>query len=261
MAMGNRFSCAIVGVVAGVLSLVPAACLSQSDNFIFDNLNTEQGLASKNIGAICQDQSGFIWFGSSDGLTRYDGSSCKIFTHEPGVSNSLSDQNVNCIWNDHDGRLWVGTMNGLNLYNPEDQSFINFTYNVQDLYSISDNKVWCIAEDKNHVLWIGTSNGLNRIIIGKDKNGIRVSFRRHEVISQSNISSKFIFSVCFDKSNHGWIGTDNGLYCINADDTSHLEFEVFKHDPEDATSISSDYIWKTTCDRNDNIWILGVPSL
>lgn len=259
--MRRKLVYAVLILIQIYLFLFQLPCLAQSDNFIFDNLNTEVGLASKNIGAICQDQQGFIWLGSSDGLSRYDGFDCKIFTHEPGVGNSLSDQNVNCIWSDHEGDLWIGTMNGLNLYNPEDQSFVNFSHNEKDGHSISDNKIWCIAEDKNDVLWIGTSNGIDKIVKTKDKNGRKISFDQYEVITQSGISSKFIFSVCFDLSNHGWIGTDNGLYCFNANDSGDIIFQVFKHNPEDKASISSDYIWKTTCDRNDNIWILGVPSL
>ena len=75
----------------------------------FDKLSIEHGLSQSMVFSIAQDEQGFMWFGTQDGLNRYDGYEFKTFRHDPDDPNSLSKNFVWALHNDSKGRLWVGS--------------------------------------------------------------------------------------------------------------------------------------------------------
>ena len=78
----------------------------------FDHLNIEQGLSQSSIHVIFQDSRGFMWFGTQDGLNRYDGYTFKIYKPDPDAPSSLSDRWITAILEDKEGYLWIGTRQG-----------------------------------------------------------------------------------------------------------------------------------------------------
>ncbi|MGB8983588.1 MAG: two-component regulator propeller domain-containing protein, partial [Anaerolineales bacterium] len=128
----------------------------------FDHIGIEQGLSQSSVRVIFQDSRGFLWFGTEDGLNRYDGYTFKIYKPDPDVPNSLSDRLITSIVEDRDGYIWVGTrLGGLNRYDPRTEEFRHFLHNDANPSSLSDNHINVLYLDRNDQLWVGTTSGLD----------------------------------------------------------------------------------------------------
>src|SRR5215207_208694 len=144
---------------------VAPASLPQICNCVlrFDHISIEHGLSQSSVQVIFQDRRGFLWFGTQDGLNRYDGYNFKIYKPDPDASNSLSDRWIPSIVEDRDGYLWIGTrLGGLNRYDPRTEQFAHFTHDDTNPLSISDNLVNVLYIDAAENLWMGTPSGLDQ---------------------------------------------------------------------------------------------------
>ena len=114
----------------------------------FRHISTNLGLSQKTVQSIFQDQQGFMWIGTQEGLNRYDGREIRIFTNMPDAPSSLSNNVIRAITEDNNGNLWIATSNGLNRYDSLSQSFERiplFTSNgevVSKLYSFTKYGGW-----------------------------------------------------------------------------------------------------------------------
>ncbi len=149
---------------------------AQSPKLRFTHISNEEGISNSTIEAIYQDSLGFIWFGTRDGLNRYDGNEIVVYRNDPADSNSLSDNYVRCIYEDRHHHLWVGTTNGLNRLNREKDNFTRFKHRDDDPASLSLNLVTSLAEDRNNHLWVGTFGGGINLL--DEKNGEFKTFWR-----------------------------------------------------------------------------------
>ena len=132
-----------------------------------ESIGINNGLSQGMINCIFQDHYGFMWFGTMDGLNRYDGYSFKVFRNDPADNKSISGNFITSILEDSKGRMWIGTaFNGLNLFNMETEQFIHFS--VDSKPALSSNTVFSVQEDMNGAIWIGTQSGLNKLIIESD---------------------------------------------------------------------------------------------
>ena len=124
----------------------------------FIPLNDNPKLKHAVVDAIVKDSDGYMWFGTQDGLFRYDGFNYKVF--KPNNSpDSISHNSTYTLYVDSKERLWIGTVGGgLNLYLPESESFKSYRYD-SNKNSISHDIVTSITEDKKGILWIGTKGG------------------------------------------------------------------------------------------------------
>ena len=116
-------------------------------------LTVNDGLSQNYIYAIAQDHNDFMWFGTKDGLNRFDGYQFKVFKHATNDSTTISDNEVIALHNDRKGRLWVGTSVGLNLYNPDTESFYRFD-DVKQKAEIKGTHINAITEDKSGNIWV-----------------------------------------------------------------------------------------------------------
>ena len=89
-----------------------------SDSLSVRYLGIDQGLSNNAVTCIYKDHNGFMWFGTYDGLNRYDGYSFRIFRNSIGDSTTLSENHVYCISSDNENGIWVGGGKGLNVYDP-----------------------------------------------------------------------------------------------------------------------------------------------
>ena len=128
----------------------------------FDYLGIEQGLSQSSVTAIVEDRHGFMWFGTVDGLDRYDGYDFKRFEHQETEKSSLADNFVRALYYDSRDRLWIATKNGLSRYNEQQENFTNFWSRGTDAQSLWDDEVWSIYEDRQQRIWISTATGLQR---------------------------------------------------------------------------------------------------
>src|SRR3954467_6673476 len=98
-------------VVAALIAVGPAPAAAQ-ERVAFRHLTIADGLSQNAVSAIVQDRRGFMWFGTKDGLNRYDGYQFVVFRHNPFDSTSISDSEISIVFEDSHGRLWVGTRGG-----------------------------------------------------------------------------------------------------------------------------------------------------
>ena len=170
-----------------------------------EHLNIEQGLSQSTVLSILQDQKGFMWFGTQDGLNRYDAYNFKIFKLQRRDSTSLPDNNIQTLFQSKDGTIWVGTERGFSMYNLDFDNFTNYTYQSKNKKSISNDDINAITEDITGVIWVGTKNGLNKFD-RKTK-----SFERFYADGKHNsIPNNEITALHTDKNGNVWIGTRNG---------------------------------------------------
>lgn len=133
------------------------------ENVLVQSIRLEDGLSHSNVNKVIQDQEGFIWFGTDDGLCRYSGSSIKVFKQSSEDSISISGHEIYTLFEDSKGRLWAGTYSaGLNLYDKKTGGFKNIHSIEENNTSISHESILSITEDKDGFLWIGTRSGLNK---------------------------------------------------------------------------------------------------
>ena len=113
----------------------------------FGHILTDQGLSSPDVVAIAQDSQGFIWFGTLDGLDRYDGYQMKVFRNDPEDPNSLSSNAIRTLYVDRGGILWIGTWTGgLVRYDTATESFFNNRKVPQDPPSVYTHSIFCLYE-------------------------------------------------------------------------------------------------------------------
>ena len=230
------------------LLLVPLLLYSQEENIRFDKISTAQGFTQSTITTIFQDTQGFLWFGTYDGLKRYDGYGSKTFKHIPGDSTSLAQNLIEDICQDSKGFLWIATENGLSKFNPDGESFTNYYSDPHDEKTLSSNFLINIIEDHEGYLWLTTNSGVNRYERKKD------SFLRfyHNPNDDNSLSDNFVLTVFEDSKNNLWFGTENGLDLY---DRKGNKFCHFKHDPHDSYSLSNNVVMDIIEDRSGALWV------
>ena len=159
----------LLPLVLGVL-LLPALSQSQQPaaptawKIRFDRLNTEDGLSQNGVRAILQDRRGFLWFGTYDGLNRYDGYTFKIYRSKPGEPNSLSQKTVFCLLEDKDGMIWIGTAGGLDRFDPTTETFTHYRHDPANPNRLSEHLALSLHQARDGMIWIGTvGQGVNRL--------------------------------------------------------------------------------------------------
>ena len=111
---------------------------------------------------INQDQYGFMWFGTRQGLHRFDGKNYISYYHDPEDSASISSNWINCLVISKSGKMWVGFYDGgLDCFDPVTQTFKHYKHNPEETLSLANNSVASLLEDKDGKLWVGTHGGLD----------------------------------------------------------------------------------------------------
>jgi len=98
---------------AGIILLSSGSVQAQNKRFKFERISLDQGLSQSTVNCITQDKKGFMWFGTQDGLNRYDGYDFKVYKHHPNDPNSLSNNQIYAVYEDREGFLWIGYLSCL----------------------------------------------------------------------------------------------------------------------------------------------------
>lgn len=178
----------------------------------FDHLDAKQGLADDWVFAALQDDTGYMWFGTRDGLNRYDGHTFTSFRHIPTDSTSLTPGLIHALLEDHTGALWVGTTNGLNKMDRTTGTFTRYVHDPDDPASLSYDVVGDLYEDDRGTLWVGTfGGGLNRF--DRDTG----TFARYlaDPDDPSSLSNNTVHAIHEDRSGALWVATIHGLNRYN----------------------------------------------
>ncbi len=216
----------------------------------FDHLSLEDGLSQATVSCMIQDSQGFMWFGTEDGLNRFDGYTFKVYRNIQDDPTSLTDSWVNAIYEDSQGFLWLGTEGGgLNRFDPKLQTFEHYQYDANDSHSLSSNIVLSLYQDKTGILWVGTDGGgLNRF------NRRQKKFTRylHDPKQKNSLSHNKIWAIHEDRKGNIWLGTYGGLNKFNRNDES---FTHYYHEPDNPNSLSNNTVLSIYEDRAGFLWI------
>ena len=217
----------------------------------FNHLTVEDGLSNNIVNTVIQDKTGFIWFGTEDGLNRYDGYNFKIFRNDPSDSNSLSDNSIWSLIEDRAGNIWIGTKGGmLNRYDPVTEKFSHWKIQ-SDL--AEENSIKALFEDRDGSIWIGSyKGGLYRLIPSLNK----LDNWNSNSSDKNSLSHNYVLAISQDNNGKILIGTYIGF---NMFDPRHPEsgFQKFYYAAADPKSLSNNLIWglsKSSIDPNI-IWI------
>jgi signal transduction histidine kinase/ligand-binding sensor domain-containing protein/CheY-like chemotaxis protein/HPt (histidine-containing phosphotransfer) domain-containing protein len=207
---------------------------AQKNNIKFNKLSVDEGLSQSIITCILQDSKGFMWFGTEDGLNKFDGYKFTPFRHIPGNPGTLSDNVIYAIYEDRHGILWAGTEDGgLNRFDRETETFTAYRHDPDKPGTLSSNFVWCIHEDSNGVLWVGTKDGgLNKF----DRASETFTAYRHDPNNPASLSDNFVWCIHEDSNGVLWVGTKSGG--LNKFDRAAETFASYQHDPDNPGSLT-----------------------
>ncbi|MBN1981879.1 MAG: ATP-binding protein [Chitinivibrionales bacterium] len=235
------------------LLLLSVPLLSQTplEELTFDHITINDGLSHYTVFAAAQDTSGFLWFGTANGLDRYDGYKFKSFRHDPGDTNSLSDNYITSLCITRSNAIWIGTeFSGLNRFEPAQERFVRYQRDTLVRNGINDDEITSIVEDSSGFIWIGTrKGGLNRF---DPRENLFVHYR-HKPQDSSSLSYDNIKALYIDRQNTLWIGTAGGG--LNHFDRNTGIFHRFRHAAGDEQSISSDSVNCILQDHEGIFWV------
>ena len=193
----NRQICFRYAFVIICLLYIPAKLFGQDIYSLHIEKVQDEGLTNSNVNCITQDANGFMWFGTFEGLFKYDGYSFEAFRNFPGDSTTLINNDIFCTYADG-GKLWIGSARGL--------SYINInSKTVKNIPTPGASQLSSITSCNDSCLWIGTMNGLFKF------NKISLKWTPFTAIGK-NI---FVSSVVDDKKGHLYIASRGGFYCCN----------------------------------------------
>lgn len=176
----------------------------------FGHLSVEDGLSQSSVLTIFQDSKGFMWFGTEDGLNRYDGYGFKIFRPEKDNPYSISDNIIHCIFEDRGGRLWIGTnAGGLNRFDAAAERFFHYRPKPGVPGSLGSETVNRIYQDSKGTIWLGTGGGgLNKLV--EEENGVTFINYQPDPSNPASFSDYNAVSIFEDRDGVLWSGTDGG---------------------------------------------------
>jgi len=224
----------------------------QENNIRFEHITSEQGLSQDIVSCILQDKQGFMWFGTQDGLNRFDGYGFRTYKYNPDDPTSLPGNKVISIYEDYSGTLWIGTEGGgLCRFNREKENFIRYRYkdNIDLIPGCDIEIVSAIIGDRDGILWVGTWGGLVRF----DPLKQQLSYFTHQAGMPGTLSDNKIRALYREKSGIIWIGTEEGG--LNSFDPQKETFTSYKYKPNEADSLSSNRVYAILEDSKENLWV------
>jgi len=223
--MGNPWQWALRNVVLlGCVAIFTSALYAQNNSIRFKRLSIADGLSQSAVSCILQDGRGFMWFGTEDGLNRYDGYKFKVYKHDPMNPASMSNNYVKAVCEDRGEKrnvIWVGTYGGgLNKFDRETEQFTRYQAASDNASGLSSNYANCIYQDRSGIVWIGTDDGLNKF----DPESESFIHYRRESTNRNWISNEKIVSVCEDSTGLLWLGMEDGLCAFHPKTETFISF-------------------------------------
>src|SRR6202789_173625 len=172
----------------------------------FARISSSQGLSEVRVSDMVQDDQGFIWFGTWNGLNRYDGYNFKVFKHDPERQESLGGVFIYSLFKDRAGTIWVGTDQSLDRFDPLTETFSHYHFDVPDASGLPTT-VEQISQDSSGMLWLSTRRGLFRLdpVTGKTKHFY------HDPGDPSSLGDDTIKSTGEDREGRFWVATSQTL--------------------------------------------------
>lgn len=227
----GRAALGVVALLAAAVVGRPAAAQpAPAPPARFDHLTGEDGLPQSNVWAVLQDRTGFVWFGTQDGLARFDGYDFRVYRPDPADASALGAAHVWALAEDDDGYLWAGTDGGgLSRYDPRTDRFTTFRADPADPGSLCGDEVLSLAVGPGGALWVGTTEGVCRLDPGADR------FARPP--GTEPLRSHSALGLAVAALGGVWVaGGGYGLYRYRPGGPDGGTLDAFAHDPQDPST-------------------------
>lgn len=260
--------------------------------YVFDvitseNMLQQKGLSANTVNRIMQDSFGYMWFGTWDGLNKFDGYTFTVYTRADGLSN----ETIHALIEADDRNIWIGTDDGLNCLERATGRIVSFACHIDDSSGLIDNKINDLYQDVAGRILIGTARGLcsldlqthaiqrfetgsrgrnnsvNCIMrsadstywLGTNFGLVEYDLEKNQSMRHLNrpddthsLSDNRVRDILEDSQGRLWIATENGLSLMNRTDNT---FRVFRNEPADEASLSHSFIETLYEDTNAELWI------
>jgi signal transduction histidine kinase/ActR/RegA family two-component response regulator/sugar lactone lactonase YvrE len=202
---------------------VTAAASHAVSTPLFRHYGLDDGLPGAMVYAVAQDHDGYMWFGTTNGLARFDGVAFKVFQHDANDPHSLPNSQVYTLFVDRQGHLWVGTVaNGLSRYEPSAGGFTSWHHDERDPASLSHNEVWSITQDSQGRLWVATQAGLDRMRLdGRGFEHIQDDAPEDAASGSKPRDMGATRALLAEPDGRLWIGSERGIYLRQGDGRLH----------------------------------------
>ncbi|HXX64879.1 MAG TPA: two-component regulator propeller domain-containing protein [Bacteroidota bacterium] len=234
--------------------LVLRGDLSAQKRLVAEHLTVKQGLSQGDVMCTFQDSQGFMWFGTQDGLNRYDGYEFEVFKHDPADSSTLNDSWVASIAETPDGVLWIESRSNPATLNRFDRRTETFRHVRRDSVDLSHARISALRAtyvDSFGARWYGPGaigGGLERF---DPQTGSKTGFR-HDPSNPKSLLDDRVYSVCGDRHGDVWVATHEGL---DRYDRATGAFVHYVHNEKDPGSLSDNYVWPIIEDREGYLWV------
>jgi ligand-binding sensor domain-containing protein/signal transduction histidine kinase len=227
------------------LALVASVTTSFADEKIrFISYGIEEGLQFTGVHSVLEEESGFVWIGTSGGLLRFDGYRFEPF---PLGGDPIEQGDIRSLVRGHDGRLWVGSSRGIGVIDPA-------TEKVH--WGPSELDVRTLFEDRRGTLWLGTKQGLYWLTADVLK-GETPWLEPPELAVEAlgvdlpGLDGPTVYALAEDRAGQLWVGTRVGLYRLKPGG----ELDLFQNAVSLETSLHDDEIYALLVDREGSLWI------
>ena len=223
----------------------------------FEGYDTESGLSSDVVFDVLQDQQGYLWVGTSNGLNRYDGYQFTVYAHDPRNDYSIPSGAVSSLYIDSANRFWLGTFGyGFGRFDPVSEQFTRY---ILDDETVRGLNVFEIIEGPKGYIWIATSKGLKRL----DTQTKEVVNYKHDGADPQSIVHNLARTIHFDRLGRLWIGTWGGgisVLDVSASKFTHIVAPQQGH-ADFQSRLTSNIIIDLYFDRQNRLWIASADGL
>ena len=226
--------------------------LPGQESVAFRHINQRDGLSQNSVFAIAQDGSGFMWFGTRDGLNRYDGYRIIVYRHSENDPHSIISDDIRALYYDaYSQSLWACTAEGLSQYREATDDFLNYPAADGVAGALSGTAVRCVFRDSRHRLWVGTDGGLNRYVPEEDA---FFSLPRKGK-NAGGLSSYDVKALFEGQRNQLWVGTEDGLHLLVEEGQGTYSFEQVLNGAGGSLELPGQHIKAIVEDEGGNLWI------
>ncbi|MCV9385387.1 ligand-binding sensor domain-containing protein [Reichenbachiella ulvae] len=235
--------------IVGMIIYLSSAflCAAQHSELAFKRFTTDDGLSQITILALHQDENGFLWIATKNGLNVFDGYEFKHFFHDPWDSTTLSHNHIEAIEPGLDNQLWVGTNNGLCRLDLETETFKRYSISSD---TDEDWQVVDVEMDQEGNVWVASRNGLFLKPQGKEK---------LLQISPDTVSGEYkdVFRVYTGRNGRVFMGGRDGLYMVQKVNSAYGLVEI----PLEDEGVQASYIQSFHQTDDSTLWIGSLSRL
>ena len=208
-------------IIAGFAFLCNTLNLQAQDHGFFDHIWLEQGLSQSSISSIVQDKKGYMWFGTQDGLNRYDGRQIDQFNFQSFNPQSISGDNIFSSSVDKLDNLWIVSGGGLDKMNLQTFKVIHINEKIKSEpgKAITIGRVWCL----NNKIYLNTSDGFVELIENKNNEYVFLPFDFET--DETNFKPTML-SLCANDQGQIYAGTNRGIFYFDETKKSFLPLKV-----------------------------------